>query len=448
MFQSLPGFRDFYPEDCSIRNHIFKIWRQSARLFGFQEYDAPILEPLELLTTKSGEEIVTQLFNFVDRGGRAITLRPEMTPSLARLVGAKANSMPKPIKWFNISENFRYERPQKGRLRSFYQFNCDIFGESSPAADAESICLLIQSLTAFGLHSEDFCIRLSDRNLWVYFLHKWGIEGEENTHKVLSIIDKIEREKPEKMLELLNPFFHHQTSAFFEQAKGLAKLDSLEALQNFFQKECTSLNLEKRLEEWKHLVENLTALNIMPFIKIDLSIVRGLAYYTGFVFEAFQLIGQGRSIAGGGRYDNLVKKLGGPDLPAVGWAIGDVTLRDFLELKNLLPKYVDAPDYYIIAGNHECKLVALDDVNKMRKEGYRVEYPLKDTAFGKQIKQASDIGAKFALIYGEDEVKSNSLIIKDLTQRQEIKISRDNLLNVLDTISQEGKLPSSISPHL
>lgn len=444
MFQSLPGFRDFYPEDCSIRNHIFKIWRQSARLFGFQEYDAPVLEPLELLTTKSGEEIVTQLFNFVDRGGRAITLRPEMTPSLARLVGAKANSMPKPIKWFNISENFRYERPQKGRLRSFYQFNCDIFGEPSPTADAECIALLIYSLTAFGLNSQDFCIRLSDRNLWVYFLHKWGIEGEENTHKVLSIIDKIEREKPEKTLELLTPFFHEQALSFFEQAQELAKLNSLEALQNFFRKQCTSLNIEKRLEEWKLLIENLTALNLMPFIKIDLSIVRGLAYYTGFVFEAFQLIGQARSLSGGGRYDNLVKKLGGPDLPAVGWAIGDVTLRDFLELKNLLPKYFDSPEYYVISENHHCQLIALHDVNRMRTEGYRVEYPLKDMALGKQIKQASDIGAKFALIYGENEIESNSLIIKDLTLRQEIKIPRDHLINVLESIRHEGKLPSSI----
>lgn len=446
MFQSLPGFRDFYPEDCSIRNHIFKKWRQTARLYGFQEYDAPLLEPLELLTAKSGEEIVTQLFNFVDRGGRAITLRPEMTPSVARLVGAKANGMPKPIKWFNISECFRYERPQKGRLRSFYQFNCDIFGEPGPAADAESIALLIDSIRSFGVNSEDFCIRLSDRDLWVYFLHKWGIEGEETTYKVLSIVDKIEREKPERTIELLTPFFQNQTSNFFEQAKGLAKLNSLEALQNFFQEEATSLDIEKRLEDWKHLIENLTALNVMPFIKIDLSIVRGLAYYTGFVFEAFQLIGQGRSIAGGGRYDNLVKKLGGPDLPAVGWAIGDVTLRDFLELKNVLPKYVDVPDYFIVSGNHACKLVALNDVSIMRLAGYRVEYLLKEMPFGKQIKQASDLGAKFALIYGEDEVKENCLIIKDLTQRQEIKVSRDSLLNILEIIEEEGNL-QNIANH-
>ncbi len=445
MFQSLPGFRDFYPEDCFIRNHIFRIWRQSARLFGFQEYDAPLLEPLELLTTKSGEEIVTQLFNFVDKGGRAITLRPEMTPSLARLIGAKANGMAKPIKWFNISENFRYERPQKGRLRSFYQFNADIFGEVGPSADAESIALLIQSLISFGFRDEDFCIRLSDRNLWVYFLHTWDIEDTEAIAKVLAIIDKIEREKPEKTIELLNLYFGNKAEIFFNEAKKLAKLNTLEAIQDFFKdgnSRKTSDNIEKRLEEWKCLIEILSALELMPFIKIDLTIVRGLAYYTGFVFEAFQLIGEGRSIAGGGRYDNLVKKLGGPDLPAVGWAMGDVTLRDFLELKHLIPKYVEAPDFYVITADHECRMVALHDISQMRKKGYRVEYPLKDMSLNKQIKQASDIGAKFALIYGPDEVQENSVTIKDLTQRQEIKISKSNLGNALEMIHQEGKLPT------
>lgn len=440
MFQSLPGFRDFYPESCSIRNHIFKVWRKSARLFGFQEYDAPLLEPLELLTTKSGEEIITQLFSFEDRGGRAVALRPEMTPSLARLVGAKANSMAKPIKWFNIAEHFRYERPQKGRLRSFYQLNCDIFGETSSAADAESIALLVHSLTSFGVNSDDFCIRLSDRNLWVYFLHKWDLDNEDSICHALSIIDKMEREKPEKTLELLRGIFGEKTEAFFDQAKRLAQLNSIEMLQDFFQKD-SSADIEKRLDEWKYLIEALNALGVSDFIKIDLSIVRGLAYYTGFVFEAFQLVGEGRALAGGGRYDNLVKKLGGPDLPAVGWAMGDVTLQDFLELKNLLPKYIDVPDYFVVTADHACRLVALSDVASMRKAGHRVEYPLKEMTFGKQIKLASQVGARFALIYGEDEIKQNQVTIKDLNQRREITISKDILPKVLQAIDEEGQLP-------
>ncbi len=443
MFQSLPGFRDFYPEDCSVRNHIFKVWRQSARLFGFQEYDAPVLEPLELLTTKSGEEIVTQLFSFEDRGGRAVTLRPEMTPSLARLVGARANGMPKPIKWFNISECFRYERPQKGRLRSFYQFNCDIFGESGPSADAESIALLIHSLTAFGFNSNDFCIRLSDRDLWVYFLHTWGITQDEDVLKALSIIDKMEREKPEKTLELLKEILADKAEFFYEQTKVLSKLNSIEGLQSFFKAAESSPAIHKRLENWQHLLESLSALNLSDFIKIDLSIVRGLAYYTGFVFEAFQLIGEGRALAGGGRYDNLVKKLGGPELPAVGWAIGDVTLRDFLELKNLVPKYIDAPDFFVITANHAAHLIALADVTKMRHAGYRVEYPLKETSFSKQIKLASQIGARFGLIYGEDEIRDGKVTIKDFNQRKEITIPRHTLPQVLQATEQKGRLPDS-----
>lgn len=364
-----------------------------------------------------------------------------MTSSLARMIGAKANGMPKPIKWFNISECFRYERPQKGRLRSFYQFNCDIFGETSPAADAESIALLIHSLTSFGVNSNDFCIRLSDRNLWVYFLHTWGLNDETSISHTLSIIDKMEREKPEKTLELLKQVFSDKAEAFFEQAKNLAKLNSLDALQNFFQKDASSPAIEKRLEDWRYLIKTLNALGLIDFIKIDLGIVRGLAYYTGFVFEAFQLIGEGRALAGGGRYDNLVKKLGGPDLPAVGWAIGDVTLRDFLELKNLVPKYVDTPDFFVITADRATELVALSDITKIRQAGYRVEYPLKETSFTKQIKLASQLGARFGLIYGEDEVRDNKITIKDFNQRQEITISKNSLLQVLQAIEEEGKLP-------
>ena len=184
-FESLPGFRDFYPETCAHRNYIFDHWRKVAQAFNFLEYDAPVLEPLELYIEKSGEEIVGQLFNFEDRGGRTVALRPEMTPSLARLVGAKGNSLKRPIKWFNIGENYRYERPQKGRLRAFYQFNADIFGESGPAADAELISMLTQLLQSLGLNSSDFKLRLSDRDLWLLIL---AAEGLDESSSALSLI--------------------------------------------------------------------------------------------------------------------------------------------------------------------------------------------------------------------------------------------------------------------
>jgi len=443
MFKNLPGFRDFYPKDCSIRNHIFNIWNNSSRLFGFQEYDSPVLEPLDLFTEKSGEEIISQLFNFEDRGERMVALRPEMTPSLVRLVGAKANSLPKPIKWFNIGENFRYERPQKGRLRSFYQLNCDILGEASPTADAEVIALLIHSLTSFGLNSKDFCIRLSDRNLWVYFLHGWGLDKDDDVQYALSIIDKMEREPPEKTLEQLKAVFGDKAEQFLTQVNVMAKIHTFKDLNDFLKQESSHETIHQRLEDWEQLIETLEALGIMDFIKVDLSIVRGLAYYTGFVFEAFQLVGKARALAGGGRYDHLVKKLGGPELHAVGFAIGDVTLRDFLEEKKLIPQYVDYPDFFAIWSDSETRKIALTDVSFLRKRGFRVEYSLKNNALGKQLKQANQLGARFALIYGPEEVQINKVIVKDLSQRTEETVIREALGEFLQNALQESRLPTT-----
>lgn len=438
MFKTLPGFREFYPEDCAIRNHIFSIWRRSTKQFGFQEYDAPLLEPLELFTEKSGEEIVEQLFAFTDRGGRSVALRPELTPSLARLVGAKINSMRKPVKWFAIGENFRYERPQKGRLRSFFQLNCDILGEPGPSADAEAVALLIHCLSSFGLDANDFAIRLSDRDFWVYFLREWSLK-ESHIHQVLSIIDKMERTPEEKTLELLSPFFGAKTEKFIESAQELAKISSLEQLTNFTEKHASnkhdSSDLKSRLVDWAYLIETLEGLNLAAFIKIDFSIVRGLAYYTGFVYEAFQKTGTARALAGGGRYDNLIKKLGGPDTPATGFAIGDVTLRDFLEEKNLIPKYVDAPEIFFVLGGEEERKSALPDITKLRQAGFRVEYPMKPNAINKQIKLADQLGAHFALIYGSEEIASNSILVKDLKNRTEKKVPTSNLVDYISSLS-------------
>ena len=230
-FQSLPGFREFYPDACARRNHIFGQWKHVARAFNFQEYDAPVLEPLELYIEKSGEEIVGQLFNFEDRGGRSVALRPEMTPSLARLIGAKANSLKRPIKWFNIGEHYRYEKPQKGRLRAFYQFNVDIFGEAGPAADAELIALLVQALRAFGLDSKDFKVRLSDRDLWLLMLAAEGLD-EAGSATVLGIIDKLERTDRLKAVEKLAEVLGEEADAFLtrvEEVIAIRDFDTLSA---------------------------------------------------------------------------------------------------------------------------------------------------------------------------------------------------------------------------
>lgn len=434
MFKSLPGFREFYPEDCAIRNHFFRLWREQALRFGFDEYDAPLLEPLELFTEKSGEEIRQQLFEFVDKGGRAVALRPEMTPSLARLIGARANSLKRPVKWFSIGEQFRYERQQKGRLRSFYQFNADIFGEPGPAADVECIALLVQSLRAFGLSAEHFCLRVSDRDLWLLYLEAMGLTGEAAVG-VLAVVDKLERDSAEVLAGRLKPFFGEAAADFLEKIRQLTQLRTVDELEAFLSGHLVNAEhkatLVRRMADWRELVGGLEAMGLSDFLRIDLGIVRGLAYYTGFVFEAFQTVGQGRALAGGGRYDALVKKLGGPDMPAVGFAIGDVTLSDLLELVDLLPHYISKPDVVVIYTGENEKRFALNDVARLRQTGWRVDYSFKSASLAKQMKGASASGARYALIYGESECAEDKVTVRDLVGREEQVVERSRLLAYL-----------------
>ncbi|MGZ0657560.1 histidine--tRNA ligase [Coraliomargarita sp. W4R53] len=440
-FETLPGFREFYPDACARRNHIFGRWRHVARAFNFLEYDAPVLEPLDLYIEKSGEEIVSQLFSFEDRGGRAVALRPEMTPSLARLIGAKANSLKRPIKWFNIGEHYRYERPQKGRLRAFYQFNVDIFGEQGPTADAELIALLCQALQAFGLSDRDFKVRLSDRDLWLLMLAAEGLD-EAGSATVLGIIDKLERTDRAKTIEKLSPVLGDAAEAFLgriEEAIAIRDFDTLRAyIENLPLEGELAAQAQARLEDWAQLLRNLKAAGAGEFIQIDLGIVRGLAYYTGFVFEAFEASGAGRALAGGGRYDALVKKLGGPDMPAVGFAMGDVTLADLLDSKSMMPEYMQRPEFIAIIGGEEERDVALADAAQLRALGYQVEYPLKNQGFGKQFKAANQSGARFALIYGSEELERGVVKVRDLTAGTEAEIARDQLIEQVPALLESG----------
>ncbi|MGJ8649920.1 MAG: histidine--tRNA ligase [Opitutaceae bacterium] len=440
-FETLPGFREFYPDACARRNHIFGQWRKVARSFNFLEYDAPVLEPLELYIEKSGEEIVGQLFNFEDRGGRAVALRPEMTPSLARLVGAKANGLKRPIKWFNIGEHYRYERPQKGRLRAFYQYNVDIFGEAGPGADAELIALLVQALQAFGLGSDDFKVRLSDRDLWLHMLAAEGLD-EAASATVLGIIDKLERMDRSKAIERLAPVIGDEAEAFLgriEEVIAIRDFDTLTTyMQNLAPEGDIADQIRTRLGEWEQLMNRLHAAGAGEFIQIDLGIVRGLAYYTGFVFEAFEASGEGRALAGGGRYDALVKKLGGPDMPAVGFAMGDVTLADLLEAKGLTPTYVQSPDFIAIIGGPEARDAAMGDAALIRRMGYTIDYPLKDQGFGKQFKEANQKGARFALIYGSEEIEQGVVKVRDFSSGVEQMLPRDGLEASIPDLMQSG----------
>jgi histidyl-tRNA synthetase len=420
-YQTLPGFREFYPEDLARRNHIFRLWRRSAHAFGFAEYDAPVLEPLELYKAKSGDEIENQLFSFTDKGGRDVALRPEMTPTVCRLVGARANALKRPIKWYSIGEFYRYERMQRGRGRCFFQFNADIFGEAGIEAEIELIALLVQTLAAFGLTEQDFYVRLSDRNLWFHFLEALGLD-EARSRTVLGAVDKYEKAGDDAFKEYAEQF-GPLDPALKERILGFLKITSLPALEAAV----AGLGGDKispRLAEWRRLLGALEAMGLGGFVQVDLGVVRGLAYYTGFVFEAFDRKGELRAIAGGGRYNDLVKKLGGPDLPAVGFAIGDMTFALLLEQRGLMPPLVQKPDVFCVIDGEQGQAAAFPHVQALRATGYRVEYVLRfaELAFGKQFKAATESGARLALIYGGNEVAKDVVKIRDLNDRSEQEV--------------------------
>ena len=374
--ERLPGFRDFYPEplphpdvwSADARQYIFEKWRTVARRYGFREYDGPPLEPLELFTTKSGEEIVGQLYNFTDKGGREISLRPEMTPTLARMVAAHERNYKKPVKWFAIPQLFRYERQQKGRLREHFQFNADLIGETDPAADAELIALLIDTLRAFGLTAEDFVIRLSSRNAWQeFFRHGGGDHAHE--YEFFQIIDKLERTPPE------------------ESEKKLAALGFSLAEVNDF------IAAGKPTAELESILQNLAARGLKDFVKVDYKVIRGLAYYTGVVFEAFDRKGEFRAIAGGGRYNNLVKLISGGkvDLAALGFGMGDVVLLELLKARGLLPKFDSPMDVFVTIEDEALRSISLKLIQSLRAAGFAVDYPLTPTKADKQFKRAQEL---------------------------------------------------------
>lgn len=427
-FQTLPGFREFYPDALARRNHLFRLWRQTAHTFGFSEYDAPVLEPLELYKTKSGDEIEAQLFSFTDKGGREVALRPEMTPTVCRLVGEKAATLKRPIKWFSIAEFYRYERMQKGRGRCFFQFNADIFGEPGIEAETELIALLAQCLCAFDLTEEDFYIRLSDRNLWFYYLETLGLD-EGRVRAVLTAVDKYEKLGDDAFKNYVAEF-GELTSEVKTKILAFLQVKSLPALEVILAG-ISGDKLTARLTDWRKLLANLEAMGLGGFVQVDLGVVRGLAYYTGFVFEAFDRKGELRALAGGGRYDNLVGKLGYGELSAVGFAIGDMTFALLLEQRGLMPTFVQVPDVYAIVGGEKERLAAFADIHSLRASGFRVEYPMKDTGFGKQFKAAAEAGAKLALIYGGDELAKGVVKIRNLTDRSEVDVPKGQVLSAV-----------------
>jgi histidyl-tRNA synthetase len=416
-FQALPGFRDFYPDDFAVRAHIMRTWREVARRYGFQEYDGPPLEPLELYTEKSGPEIVQQLYNFTDKGGREVAMRPEMTPTLARMAGARAGGLRKPIKWFSIPQLFRYERQQRGRLREHFQLNLDIIGEEDSAADAELLAAAIDMLRAFGLTEQDFVARVSDRRLLRALLLHAGVP-EDQLVLVYNIVDKLERDPREVIAKRLRDEAGMGDEAI-ERTLDIFRHTDFPAVRAAYG---DTGGVGPEIERMGEIFRHVEAMGLGAFFRFDLSIVRGLAYYTGIVFELFDARGELRAICGGGRYDNLLAQVGGVSLPALGFGMGDVVLRELLSDRGLLPDARPVLDYYVIAVTPEQRAQVLALVHRLRDGGASVDYAFKTQGVGKQFKNASAVGARRTVVLGPDEVAEGVAVVKDMESGQESRV--------------------------
>ncbi|HSR91588.1 MAG TPA: histidine--tRNA ligase [Gemmatimonadales bacterium] len=423
--KALPGFRDFYPADFAFRAHLFNTWRAVAARYGFEEWDGPPLEPLELYTAKSGDEIVGQLYNFVDKGEREVALRPEMTPTLARVVAARANGLRKPIRWYSIPQLFRYERQQRGRLREHFQLNCDLIGEPGPLGDAEIIALAIDIMRAFGLGPQDVRVRISDRRVLNALLQDLKVPTAQ-LPLAYQALDKLGRRDYADL--------RRQVIADGMDAGVLDQLESLKNVRTWEQFQQAKGSHAGAIAAGNQLGQTIAALHSMGlegFLDFDLTIVRGIAYYTGTVFELFDAKRELRAICGGGRYDNLLSSLGGVDLPAVGFGMGDVVLGELLKDRGLAPP-LPSPIDVLVAGITEQDLPhVLQVTHELRDRGIRVEYALSLQPVGKQLKLADARDARFAVLIGPDDRAKGEVVIKDLRTKEQVPIAASSVVNEL-----------------
>ena len=419
---ALPGFRDFYPQEFAERAFIMHAWRTVARRYAFSEVDGPPLEATELYTKKSGDEIVGQLYNFRDKGDREVALRPEMTPTIARMVAARANALRKPVRWFSVPQLFRYERQQRGRLREHFQLNVDIIGEPDVTADAEVLAVAIDVMRALGLTSDDVKARVSDRRILGAYLKVLGVADAALLPVMTEVVDKLGRTKPDVSAERLIALGVPARAIEPIVALPRTTLDDIRRTLHDAgdASEASVDNFERYLRYVHRLVGDAS------WIHFDASIVRGLAYYTGIVFELFDAKGELRAICGGGRYDNLLATLGGVDLPAIGFGMGDVVLRELLQSRGLLRDVVPSIDYWVATARDDADalLDVMDVARQLRDKDQSVEYALREQSLGRQLKAASAAGARFAAI-----VEPNGKVArKDLASNTQLTMTTDQLV--------------------
>ncbi len=422
---ALPGFRDFYPEQFAERAYIMDVWRRVLRRYAFSEYDGPPLEPLDLYRKKSGDELVGQLYSFTDKGDREVTMRPEMTPTFARMVAARANSLRKPVRWFSIPQLFRYERQQKGRLREHFQLNADIVGEASVTADAELLSIALDIMREFGLTSSDVRAGVSDRRLLQALVLEAGA-SEDALSAVYAVIDKrgrepvaISREKLEKAVG------SSHVADKIDEFLGITDID------NLFQRYGAVESIAQHLDRLRAYFQYLNALGFADWVKLDLSIVRGLAYYTGIVFELFDTAGEYRAICGGGRYDTLLETLGGVDLPALGFGMGDVVVGELLRSRGMIPATPPRTDYWVAGEEEALTPQVMSVAAELRRHDRSVEYSLKPQQLSRQLKSAAAAGASHAVILKTERFAAGEVTVRNLEAGTEQSMPLEDFINSL-----------------
>jgi len=416
--QGVRGTRDFYPEDMRLRNWLFDNFIAASLLHGFEEYDAPVLEHEELYTRKQGEEITKQLYNFQDKGERKVALRPEMTPSLARMVMAKAGSLPMPIKWFSIPQCWRYERTQRGRGREHYQWNVDIWGTTEISADAELISVIVTFFEELGLTPDDIVIRISSRKVLEEVLGSLDVEGDLFAQTCI-VVDKMDKLSSEVIKEQLSDLGHSN--------KVISKIQTILGIKDMESLKKSLDNNSSAISELNILFDLIESYGMSEWVEFDASIVRGLAYYTGSVFEAHDREGKFRAICGGGRYDNLLSTLGGKDLPATGFGFGDMVIVELLSDKGLIPELISGVDDIVLPLNQDLRDIAVRVAASLRLANRTVDLVLEEKKIKWAFKHAERIGARRLVLLAPEEWARKMIKVKDLETGEEKEVSLKDL---------------------
>ncbi len=427
-FRPVKGTRDFYPPDMAVRNWIVDAWRRVSARNGFEEYDGPIFEYLDLYRAKSGEGIVSELFHFADRGDRELAIRPEMTPTLARMINARAQTLPRPIKWFSVPRLCRAERPQRGRLREFFQWNIDIVGDDSALADAECIFVMIDFLREVGLEPADVEMRINSRALLASLLESRGIAADRH-EQIFTVLDKRDKLPPEVFAEKLAEVTHGD-----DERRALAQISAARGEADLHKLEGTAAGGQAALDQLariRGLFNTLDRLGVADFCIFDMGVVRGLAYYTGVVFEAFGKGSFQRALCGGGRYDQLLEVLGGPPMSGIGFGTSDVVILEVLNDLNRLPPEASQTrkiDCFVIDAGPDHFDDVLRIVAGLRRSGYAAQFSYRRQPIGKQLKQADAAGAKRAVIIGAEYADRRAVQVKDLATGRQTEVPEDRFL--------------------